>query len=147
MGQARELMDRATEAIMRQDFEALRDIYAPDVVVIAPDVGTLHGVEQLIDYMKQFSTAMPDMRFELHRGIEADDSVVDQGEVLGTNTGPLAMPDGSSLPATGKQVRMRSLDVATVENGRISKHEFYFDQLELMSQLGLMEAPAKSQPQ
>lgn len=145
MGQARELMDRATEAVMSQNFEALRDIYAPDVVVTAPDVGTLHGIEQLIDYMKQFAVAMPDMSFEMQRDIEAGNIAIDQGEVIGTNTGPLAMPDGSSLEATGKQVRMRAVDVATVENGRISKHDFYFDQFELMSQLGLMEAPAKSE--
>lgn len=147
MGQPRELMDRATEAWLNQDDAAAREIYAPDVVVGTPDAGTLHGVEQLIDYMKQFGNAMPDMRFEMQREFEGDNWAIDQGEVLGTNTGPLQMPDGSSIPATGKQVRLRSMDVATIENGKISKHEFYFDQLDFMTQLGLMEAPAKTQSQ
>lgn len=141
MGQARDLMDRATAAIFNKDFEALRGLYAPDVVVTGPDVGSLHGIDALIDYMKQFSAAMPDMSYEMTRTLETDECAIDQGDVLGTNTGPLPLPDGTTLEPTGKQVRMRSIDVATVENGLISRHDFYFDQLDLLTQLGLMEAP------
>jgi hypothetical protein len=32
--------------------------------------------------------------------------------------------------------------VATVRGGRIVRHDFYFDQLDMLNQLGLMEAPA-----
>ncbi|MDQ4019216.1 MAG: ester cyclase, partial [Actinomycetota bacterium] len=52
--------------------------------------------------------------------------------------GPLQMPDGETIPATGKQIRVRGCDVATVENGRITSHRFYFDQMEFLSQLGLV---------
>ena len=142
MGQARELMDRATAAIFDGDWDALRACYAPDVVVTGPDVGTLHGIDQLVDYMKQFAAFMPDMTYEMTRMHETDDSAIDQGDVMGTNTGPLPMPDGSMLEPTGRQIRMRSIDVATVQNGLISRHDFYFDQLDLMAQLGLMESPA-----
>ena len=52
------------------------------------------------------------------------------------------MPDGQTIPPTGKQIRMRAADVATVREGRIVRHDFYFDQLDMLVQLGLMEAPA-----
>jgi ketosteroid isomerase-like protein len=145
MGEARDLMARATAAIFAQDFEALRACYAPDVVVTGPDVGTMRGVDKLIDYMRGFADAMPDMDYRTTREIEAGSCAIDQGEVVGTNTGPLAMPDGSTLPATGRQVRMRSVDIATVEDGRIVQHDFYFDQLELMTQLGLIDVAATAQ--
>ena len=141
MGQARDLMDRATQAIFTKDWDALRALYAADVVVTGPDVGTLHGVDQLVDYMKQFAEALPDMTYAMTRTLETDTCAIDQGDVIGTNTGPIALPDGSTIQPTGKQVRMRSIDVATVDNGLISQHDFYFDQLELLTQLGLMEAP------
>ncbi|WP_426939533.1 ester cyclase [Pseudarthrobacter sp. S3] len=60
------------------------------------------------------------------------------GSVTGTNTGPLPLPSGESLPATGKSIRVRSCDVAHVEAGLIKQHAFYFDQMELMAQLGLL---------
>ena len=37
---------------------------------------------------------------------------------------------------------MRSADMATVRDGKIVSHDFYFDQLDMLTQLGLMEAPA-----
>lgn len=47
------------------------------------------------------------------------------------------MPDGQSVPPTGKSVRVRGCDAATVEEGQVKSHRFYFDQMELLSQLGL----------
>ena len=36
---------------------------------------------------------------------------------------------------------MRAADVATVRDGRIVRHDFYFDQLDMLVQLGLLEVP------
>jgi len=47
------------------------------------------------------------------------------------------MPGGESIPPTRKSVRVRGCDAATVENGRVTSHRFYFDQMELLEQLGL----------
>lgn len=144
MAEARELMDRATRAVFGNDLDALRACYAPDVVFTAPDIGTGHGVDNLVAWMVEFQTAIPDMAYETTRELETDNCAIDQGYVTGTNTGPITMPDGSTLPPTGKSVRLRTLDVATVENGLIGKHDFYFDQMEFLTQLGLMEAPQAS---
>lgn len=144
MGEARELMDRATAAIMAKDDAAVEACYAPDVVATTPDLGTLHGIEQLKDYMRQLTDAFPDMSYELSRAMEDGKYAIDEGYVVGTNTGPLALPDGRKLPATGKRLRMRSMDVATVESGLITKHDFYFDQMEMIEQLDLMQALTRS---
>jgi ketosteroid isomerase-like protein len=62
--------------------------------------------------------------------------------VVGTNTGPLRMPSGEAHQPTGKQVRIRSCDIAKVEGGEITSHHFYFDQVEFLAQLGLMREMA-----
>jgi ketosteroid isomerase-like protein len=68
---------------------------------------------------------------------------IDEGYVVGTNTAPLPMPSGESVSATGKQIRVRSCDVVTVEGGMVTSHRFYFDQMEFLSQLGLLpETPS-----
>ena len=57
--------------------------------------------------------------------------------VTGTHKGTLTTPDGQSIPATGKSVRLRTCDVATFKDGRATSHRFYFDQMEVLTQLGL----------
>jgi hypothetical protein len=53
------------------------------------------------------------------------------------------MPSAESIPATGKQIRVRDCDVATVTGGLLTRHRFYFDQMEFLGQLGLLpEMPA-----
>lgn len=138
MGEAREVMDRMTEAMMGQDYEALGNLYAADAVAVTPDQGEIRGREQIVQYLKQFADAFPDVQYEPMHGHESGDTAIDEGFLLGTHTQPLPMPGGESLPPTGKQIRIRSVDVATVENGVIANHRFYFDQMEFLGQLGLL---------
>ncbi len=143
MGEAREVMDRVTEAAFGGDTEALRECYADDATAVTPDAGELRGREAIVSWMTQFAEALPDARWEALYKHEAGNTAIDEGYVVGTNTGPLEMPTGETLPPTGKRVRVRGSDVATVEGGRITNHRFYYDQMEFLGQLGLMsEAPA-----
>jgi hypothetical protein len=41
----------------------------------------------------------------------------------------------SAPPGTGKSIRLRACDAVTVED-RLPSHRFYYDQMELMGQLG-----------
>jgi len=145
MGQSRELMDKVTGALLAKDFEKLRDLYSSDVIGVTPDAGKLHGADALIDYFRGMAGAFPNMSFEEIGTYESGDCAIDQGDMIATNTGPLEMPDGQTLAATGKEVRVRSMDIATVHGGRIVRHEWYWDQLEILAQLGLMEAPTTAE--
>jgi ketosteroid isomerase-like protein len=142
MGQARELMDRGTRAGISGDLDVLREIYDPNVEVSTPDSGTLRGVEAFIEWNRGFIDAFSDRDYRAERSLETEDCAIDQGEFIGTHTQPLALPDGTSVPPTGKQVRMRAVDIVTVSDGKIVKHDFYFDQLQLLDQLGLSQGGA-----
>jgi ketosteroid isomerase-like protein len=139
MGEAREVMDRFTAAATEsKDFRAVADCYAQDAVAVTPDQGEIRGGDAIADYLRQFTDAFSDIRFEPVAKHEAGNVAIDEGYLTGTNTAPLSMPSGESIPATGKQIRVRSCDVATVEGGLVTSHRFYFDQMELLGQLGLL---------
>ena len=103
-----------------------------------PDQGELRGREQIIGYLKQFNDAFPDNSYEPAYAHESGDTAIDEGYFVGTNTAPLPLPTGEELPATGKKVRVRACDIATVQNGVITSHRFYFDQMDFLGQLGLL---------
>lgn len=144
MGLPRELMDRGTAAVLAGELEVLREIYSPDVVVTTPDSGTLRGIDQAIEWNQAFVGAFSERAYHPAHQLETADCAIDQGDFVGTHTNPLQLPDGQSVPPTGKQIRMRAADVAQVRDGKIVRHDFYFDQMDLLAQLGLLEEPART---
>jgi ketosteroid isomerase-like protein len=136
MGEARDVMNRLTETLFRKDLDALSEIYAADAVVETPDQGTVRG-DAIVAYLGEMVAAFPDASYEARHEHESGNTAIDEGYFVGTNTGPLATPTGESIPATGKRVRLRAIDVATVEGGRVTSHRLYFDMMDFMEQLGL----------
>ena len=138
MGEARVVMDGVTDAMLGGRVAALRELYAEDAIAETPDVGELHGRDAIVDYLREFAEVFPDARYASSAKYEVDGVAIDEGHFEGTNTGPLKVPGGETLPATGRRIRVRGCDIATVADGRITSHHFYFDQLEMLSQLGLV---------
>ena len=138
MGAARVAIDRMTEAMVTHDKAALAAAYAEDAVATTPDEGELKGRDEIVRYLGGFLDALPDFRWESLAEHESGDTSIDEGWVVGTNTGDIHLPNGETLPATGKAVRVRGCDIATVQDGLIVRHNFYYDQMELLGQLGLL---------
>jgi predicted ester cyclase len=141
MGEAREVMDRVTETLFGHDWDAEAELFAADAVAATPDAGEVRGPAEIVAWAKEFLDAFPDASFELESGYEDGNAAIDEGYFVGTNTGPLEGPDGEEIPPTGKSVRVRSCDIATIENGVVTSHRFYFDQADFFGQLGLAEGP------
>jgi predicted ester cyclase len=139
MAEAREVLDRLTDAVFSKDWEAVARLYAADAVVVTPDAGEIRGNEERVAWYREFLDAFPDARYESAYAHQSGNTAIDEGYFVGTNTGPLVSPGGEEMPATGRSVRFRASDFATVEDGVITSHRHYFDQMEFMGQLGLME--------
>jgi predicted ester cyclase len=135
MAEAREVMDQVLE---ERDPEAAAKFLASDVVAVTPDVGQIEGRERFVDHWRQLMDAFPDIQYESRHKYESGNTAIDLGRYVGTNTGPLPLPSGESIPATGKIVKLRSCAIATVEGGLITHYEIYFDQMEMLGQLGLL---------
>ncbi|NGO48485.1 ester cyclase [Streptomyces ureilyticus] len=140
MGQAREVMDRLTEAVTTPpDVKALNELFAADAVAVTPDGGELHGRDNIVEYWRQMTDAIPEGTFESVHSYEIGNTAIDEGFFSGRNTGPIHLPSGETLPATQKEIRIRGIDLATIdEDGRIADYRLYFDQLDFLGQLGLL---------
>jgi uncharacterized protein (TIGR02246 family) len=139
MGEARDVLNRMTDAVFKGDAATLADCYAEDAVLVTPDYGEVRGRTAIVDYFRPYFEAFSDIAWEEIRRHEAGNVAIDEGYFTGTHTGPLSNPDGEPIDATGKTVRLRECDVATLAGGRITSHRMYFDQMEFLSQLGLNE--------
>ncbi|WP_155055370.1 ester cyclase [Streptomyces blattellae] len=139
MGEARDVMDRLTDAVTSTpDLKALAELYAEDAVAITPDGGEIHGRDHIVEYWRQMTDAVPEGTYEPVYSYEIGDTAIDEGFFSGKNTGPIQLPSGESLPATQKEIRLRGVDFATVRDGRIVSYRLYFDQMEFLEQLGLL---------
>ena len=137
MGDAREVMDRITKALLGKEWETVASLYAPDAVAVDPIAGQVSG-SGVVELFKEFVNAFPeDINFEPLGVYESGNVAIDEGYIVGTNTGPIALGSGETIPATGKSIRIRSCDVLTVKDGVGVSHHFYYDQMELLTQLGL----------
>ena len=54
----------------------------------------------------------------------------------------LAVAVRSPIPATNRRIRGKGVEFIRIENGKVVEERLYFDQLEFLTDLGLMEAPA-----
>ena len=142
MGDAREVMDRVSAAVVGQDFAAAAACYAEKAVAVTPDQGEIRGREAIIAYLRQQAEVFPDNSYEYVHKHESGNVAIDEGYFTGTHTAPLPMPSGETVPPTGKQIRVRACDLATVQGGVITEHHLYFDQMEILGQLGLIPESA-----
>ncbi|MGW4869160.1 ester cyclase [Streptomyces chartreusis] len=139
MGQAREVMDRLTTAITAGNSDAIAGLYAQDAVAVTPDGGELHGRDDIAAYWRQMTEAVPDGSYQSVHAYEVGNTAIDEGVFTGRNTGPIQLPTGETLPPTQKEISIRGVDFATVDDdGRIVDYRLYFDEMEFLGQLGLL---------
>ena len=74
----------------------------------------------------------------------SDDAFADEWSFVATHTGPFALPDGNELPATGKRIELRGMELVEVRDGKIVVDNLYYDNMAVLAQLGLIPqgAPA-----
>jgi steroid delta-isomerase-like uncharacterized protein len=140
MGEARAIVEQMLEAINAHDMEAAAKTCASDCEFQLPGLPQA-DVKQWTQFSDAFFNAFPDGRFRPSMIAEADGTVVVESRWTGTNSAPFAAQQGE-IPATGRAIDLRACIVLRVEGGLIASHHGYFDQVELLSQLGLMPEPA-----
>lgn len=98
--------------------------------------GRLTGREAAETMWSTWQEAFPDNRIETI-AIHADDrGGVHEFRAIGTHAGTLRGPAGE-IPATGRSARMNMCGVYEVDDGKITSFHLYFDQAEMLRQLGL----------
>ena len=111
--------------------------YSDDAVLTAATGERAEGKQAIRDYWAQMARAFAGTG-ELGRSSESADTYFGEITFRGTNTGDITMPDGTSIPATGKSVEVRGVEFARVRDGKLVEHNMYWDTLVMMRQLGLL---------
>ncbi len=140
---ARELAERAFEAYNSGDLDAFMEFYADDAVVNYPGVpeGTVRGRDAIRQNWTDQRAAFPDSHITSEVLVVEGDSVADEFTYTGTSKGPIAMPDGSTLPATGKHLEMKGMQLLEMHEGKVVRHDLFLDSAVMMAQMGLAQPP------
>ena len=142
MSNPQAVTDRGLQAWRARDAEAFADCYAEDATIVAPGGVQLRGRDGAKQFFAIWSEGVPDNQITITHEYVCGSVVVQEAVFSGTHTGALMAPNGELIPATGRSLSAPYVDVFEIEGDRITSDRLYFDQLELLTQLGLMQAPA-----
>ena len=109
--------------------------------IVAPGDVELDGRAAVTGYAMAWLSAFPDATVTATNQVTADPWVVQEFVFEGTHTATLQTPAGE-IPPTGRRLTGRGAQVVRVENGGAVETQLYFDQVQVMTQLGLMPEPA-----
>lgn len=138
MTRARDTVTRFYAHFDDGDIDAAVALFSADLETIDPGMGTVHGIPPFRGYLETLKRALPDARAIVEQLHDTGDVVIVEGRFVGTHTGPLAGPDGDIDP-TGESVDLRFADISHVREGEIVSYHTYYDELGLLTQLGLMD--------
>jgi steroid delta-isomerase-like uncharacterized protein len=98
---------------------------------IIPTGQVFDGDEEVMGYYRTTRAAFPDQRHDNVRLHVADDAIIAEFDLLGTNLGEFY-----GLPPTGKAFRVPVIAVFFFEEDRIVNERIYFDTASLLTQIG-----------
>ena len=135
MASTRNIAERYYRFIEEAAVSSALELIAPGAEFTNP-LGAVPVPEGVRAMLQSYVTAFPDNRFEITNVIESGEQVVLEGDYVGTHNGPLPLPNGQSIPATGRVVRSPFVTIFRVREGRIVSHRSYWDLAGFLRQLG-----------
>jgi steroid delta-isomerase-like uncharacterized protein len=133
MPNAAEIHRAVFDAIPSQNFAKLRELYHPDTIYMTGDGAEQQGADFALGAAEAFTTAFPDLTIKLRRQyVPSHDVSIIEYTFSGTHKSEL-----EGIPATGKKIAVIACSVIEVQDGKIVREHDYYDNMALMSQLGL----------
>ena len=99
-------------------------------------VTDIEGLAQYQEVLGGFFQAFPDIRIEIQDIFAAGDRVAARWTFGGTNTGALG-----EMPATNRSVKVNSMIISRVEDGKLAESWVVYDCMGMMQQLGVVPGP------
>ena len=128
------------EAFNQRDFEAMTRHYADTISWTDHSQGRTFRTPQEFrdDFLAGWVAASTDIQVTDARYLDAGQTTVCTFTVAGTQDGPLG-----SFPATGKEFALPLCELWHFDpSGRVVGGDLYYDQVSLLTQLGLMPQPS-----
>ena len=141
MASVREVAAADVEAFNAHDEQRILALQAENAVFEAPGDVRLEGREATTQYAMAWLRAFPDARLRVHNELEAGNWVVQEFTFEGTHEETLSGP-GGDIPATHRPLKGRGVQILRIEGDHVAETRLYFDQVQVLTQLGLMPEPA-----
>ena len=132
------LIHRFTAATNAADWDAFDELLTTDFIrhcQATPNV-QVNSREEFIELQKSFLVSMPDQKITIKMLIAEGDKVAAFAIYSGTLTGPMG-----EFPATGKSTESNFITIFRIEEGRIAELWVEWDNLAMLTQLGLFPPP------
>ena len=142
MATAADITRRIFQAYNDRDLDGMLASVNPDVRITLPGGQLISGKEEMSAHEQKEWEGFPDARVEVRQVIDQGSMAVAEYIWAATNTGPLNLPDGSTLPATGKRIELPCVTVMEVKDGLVAAERSYWDMMEAFQQMGLLPATA-----
>jgi steroid delta-isomerase-like uncharacterized protein len=139
--EARAVVERGIKAFNAHDLEAVARDTAADVVLEATGGINAKGTQAAKEFNQTWLRAFPDARVEAKSIITQGSTVVVEGVFTGTHDGPLRTPMGE-VPPTGKKLVGEFIQVFEIDRGLVKRNHIVYDQVDVMTQLGMAPTPA-----
>lgn len=135
----KDLVRRFTEATNAADWDALAEVVADDFErhSAASPGPPVTSRSDFVALQETFLESFPDQRVTLERLVAEGDRVA----VLATYSATLSGPMGD-FPATGQATALPFLAIFRIEAGRIAELWIEWDNMAMLTQLGLLPPPA-----
>ena len=141
MGDSQAVAGAFLEAFNAHDEGRMKELTAEASTFEGPGDVQLEGRDATTGYAMSWLNAFPDARLNVTNELATGDWVVQEFVFEGTHEASLASPMGE-IPATHRALRGRGVQILRIESGLVADTRLYFDQVEVMTQLGLMPEPA-----
>lgn len=124
-----------------QKWDRLSESHANDILVHYPDGSTTRGLHDHIEALKPMFVFAPDTRIQTHPvkfGSGEWTAVI--GAMEGTFTKPMPLPNGKSIPPTGKPFKLTMSTIGHWTPAGVMDEEFLFwDNQNFMKEIGLAD--------
>ena len=118
------------------DRDSDADPWAVDAEMTAPGA-QVSGRDNVIGFIAGFQEAFPDLRLEIQRLLSDGPAAAAEGIMTGTHNGVLHTTNGDVAP-TGRTLGFRWAAVYVTDGDTLKAEHLFFDQMDLLGQLGLL---------
>jgi steroid delta-isomerase-like uncharacterized protein len=136
----KELVRRFVDVLNAADWDALDELVAEDFrrhsqATPEMQVNSLADFKQL---QESYLASFPDQHVTIEMLVAEGDKVAMYGTYAGTNTGPMG-----EFPATGKAGQVKIVGILRIAEGKIAELWVEWDNLAMLTQLGLFPIPSQ----
>jgi steroid delta-isomerase-like uncharacterized protein len=139
--QNKEIVKREWELESKGDYEAFKELFAPEYVLYSPSATPKPGsLEETIETIKMIFKGFPDSSWTIEELFAVGDRVITRWIYKGTHEGEFM-----GIPPTGNKLEISGILITRIENGKIVEEREDYDTLGAMQQLGMELKPKEAE--